>query len=222
MYVGSPIGLPDMRGGYRQRRGQTFLCLQTHFTIRQVIHEFRMYRNVTFPDEASDSDSNSHSGSMYQNRKMRRRSNPQDESSGSITGILLCLKIGIGLIFFIVVLFSSVLSKLTLVSLTDALRHRTWYYQSKTPVTKGTDDAIVSLYWQLLLILLVPNCLTFLRCLFFGVLGKTKASYPWPTGKAMLLVSHVLVGRKLTGLSLSFKSKGYTVRYPAPVFQAQV
>ena len=117
---------------------------------------------------------------------------------GSKNGIRLGLKLASGAIFFIVVLSSSVLSKLTLVSLTDSLRYHTWMYQNKSAdpteddeeawVSNHRDDT-VSLYWQLLFILLVPNCLTFLRCLFFGFLGKTKMTYPWPTRKAVLLVS---------------------------------
>jgi hypothetical protein len=123
------------------------------------------------------------------------------EESGGNTGILLCLKLGIGVVFFFLVLSSSVLSKLTLVSLTNSLRYHTWVYQNKSILSPNLisenerenwrlqhEDDTVSLYWQLLLILLVPNCLTFLRCLFFGLLGKTKMTYPWPVGKAMLLV----------------------------------
>ena len=117
-----------------------------------------------------------------------------DEEAGSNSRlILLTLKIAIGLVFFVVVLVSSVLSKLTLVSLTDALRSLTWMYHNNTPTDekewkKNNLDKTVSLYWQLLLVLLVPNCLTFLRCLFFGVLGKTRKSYPWPTASAAFLV----------------------------------
>ena len=119
-----------------------------------------------------------------------------DKEAGSNSRcILLALKVAIGMVFFVVVLVSSVLSKLTLLSLTDALRYHTWIYHTNTP-TKAEEEEwkeehlndTVTLYWQLLLVLLVPNCLTFLRCLFFGVLGKTRKSYPWPTASAAFLV----------------------------------
>lgn len=113
----------------------------------------------------------------------------EDSKSSSIF-ILLSIKIIFGLIFFVIVLVSSVLSKLSLVSLSDSLRHYTWGVQKKdsTAMNREAKVNVVALYWQLLLILMVPNCLTFLRCFFFGFLGKTVKSFPWPTGKAMLLV----------------------------------
>lgn len=147
------------------------------------------FRHVSFSDNAQDS--------SPKHKRTTLRGSPRTEKPTSTpTFVLLTLKILIGLIFFIIVLVSSVLSKLTLVSLTDALRHHTWLYQNGT---KPTDDEqnkwrikhrsnVISLYWQLLLVLLVPSCFTFLRCLFFGFLGKTMKSYPWPKGSAVLLV----------------------------------
>ena len=87
------------------------------------------------------------------------------------------IKAAIGFIFLVMVLGSSVLSKLTLVSLTDKLR-------------AATGNEAVTLYWYLQFILLIPTFITFLRCLVFGVIG----SFPWPKTKAIIFVSvHVLL-----------------------------
>ena len=86
------------------------------------------------------------------------------------------IKAAIGFIFLVMVLGSSVLSKLTLVSLTDKLR-------------AATGNEAVTLYWYLQFILLIPTFITFLRCLVFGVIGKTTKSFPWPKTKAIIFVS---------------------------------
>lgn len=83
-----------------------------------------------------------------------------------------------------VVISASVMNKLTIVSLADALRHystnRSSNDSSNNDKLYRDEQKVAVLYWQLLIILLIPNVLTFLRCLFFGVLGKTTENYPWP------------------------------------------
>lgn len=134
----------------------------------------------------------------------RRGNKDSDKKLKSTSTVLLGLKIVIGLVFFAIVLTSSVFSKLTLVSLTERLRNVTMHIQNESDSELPTDAMVVvyndqkadllveeavSIYWQLLVILIVPNLLTFLRCLFFGFLGKTRKNFPWPKGKAILLVS---------------------------------
>ena len=101
--------------------------------------------------------------------------------------LLFTLKVIIGFIFMVVVLGSSVLSKLTLLSLTDKLRSVS--YSNTTQKIKPEDrDMAVTLYWYLQFILLIPNCITFVRCLAFGVIGKTTNSFPWPKGWSIIIV----------------------------------
>lgn len=100
--------------------------------------------------------------------------------------MLFGIKAAIGLVFLIVVLASSVLSKLTLVTLTDQLR-------IASPVNDNPEDVSrrVTLYWYFQLILLIPSFITFVRCFVVGVFGKTTKSFPWPTGRAILYVSEL-------------------------------
>ena len=98
--------------------------------------------------------------------------------------LLFGIKTAIGFVFLVVVLASSVLSKLTLVTLTDQLRIA---HASSSPET------LVTLYWYIQFILLIPSFITFIRCLVVGVIGKTTKSFPWPTGKAILYVSELCI-----------------------------
>ena len=135
------------------------------------------------------------------------------------------LKNTIRIVFLLIVLTCNVMSKLTLVSLTDALRNRTWDFKKNSSQQmeetvewrEKNGEETIALYWYLLLILLLPNVITFLRCLFFGALGKTKKSYPWPRWSPAFLVSgcvatyvhiHVCTILFLLYLSLSTKCRG--------------
>ena len=95
--------------------------------------------------------------------------------------MLFGIKAAIGLVFLILVLACTVLSKLTLVTLTDQLR----IAEGDSPEDHATR---VTFYWYIQLILLIPSFITFVRCFIVGVIGKTTKSFPWPTGKAILYV----------------------------------
>ena len=112
-------------------------------------------------------------------------------------------KVFIGIVLLTFVLVCTVFSKLTLVSLTDRLRSVTAVHFNESQAYLYDDnqgeitlipflvenDLAVSLYWQLLHIVIVPNIISFLRSLAFGVLGKTSKNFPWPGRKAVLIVS---------------------------------
>ena len=108
--------------------------------------------------------------------------------------VLFGIKAAIGLVFLIVVLACTVLSKLTLVTLTDQLRI------AEGDSTEDHATTRVTLYWYIQLILLIPSFITFVRCFIVGVIGKTTKSFPWPTGKAILYV-------RLSVLSVVFLAK---------------
>ena len=107
------------------------------------------------------------------------------------TKVLLGIKSIIGFALLIVVLGSSVLSKLTLVSLTDRLRST--YFNLTAGISSDGRTTAVTLYWYLQFILLIPSLITFLRCIVVGVIGKTTKSFPWPTFKAIIFVSLFVV-----------------------------
>ena len=108
---------------------------------------------------------------------------------------LLCINGFMKFVFLVIVLVSSVLSKLTLVSLADRLRNVTYYPNaSKKDTTEHEHTTAVTLYWYLQFVLLIPNFITLVRCLAFGVIGKTTRTYPWPKERAIILVSLEYIG----------------------------
>ena len=86
-----------------------------------------------------------------------------------------------------------VLSKLTmveifarygqLVNLTSSESGKTF----KTPVTESLREAS-RVYWQLLLIVMVPSFLSWLYCLFTGVFSRS-SNHRWPSKPAIAFVS---------------------------------
>ena len=85
-------------------------------------------------------------------------------------------------LLLVVVLSFTVLSKLSLISMTSRL---------KAALAREEQGAAVSLYWQLLLVIMVPQCVTFVRTMLRGVCGKRTATFPWPTIRALLVVSRM-------------------------------
>ena len=57
-----------------------------------------------------------------------------------------------------------------------------------------TTMTAIRLYWQLLIILAVPNLITWVRSLFNGIIGKS-ATQPWPKKKAIIGVSKIILAR---------------------------
>ena len=55
---------------------------------------------------------------------------------------------------------------------------------------RGVRGDIARVYWQLVFIMVLPQCLTFLRSAAVGVIGKTREAYPWPGRRAMIAVSY--------------------------------
>lgn len=112
---------------------------------------------------------------------------PSKQQSGSTT-VLMALKVLCEVFLSCSVLLCTVFSKLSLVGLASHLGD----VQRMVSNGSGTDPATirkgVSLYWQLLLILLIPNCITFLRCLLFGSVGKSGHSFPFPRRSAFIAV----------------------------------
>jgi hypothetical protein len=109
---------------------------------------------------------------------------------GKMKKLLFCIQVFIGVIFFFIVLGSAILNKLTLISLAGKMRSATFFFNSShKEITSDDRQTAVTLYWYLQFVLLVPNCITLLRCLALGVLEKTTKSFPWPTLEAIIIVS---------------------------------
>ena len=143
---------------------------------------------VTFAEQPGMQDS--HSSRGYSPPYVAHERGADVQVSKGTRRILYALKFFIGVLLFILVLGCSMFSKLSLVSITDKLRTVTWNISQSPPpgeISMLTDKA-ATLYWQLFFVLILPNVLTFGRSFVFGVFGKTRKSFPWPTPSAVLLV----------------------------------
>ena len=80
----------------------------------------------------------------------------------------------------------SVVSKVSLVSITSHSRIIN-YTQSSDGRAGASPESV--LFIQLTLLLVIPEVVSFIRCLVWGVIGKTSESYPWPSKSAFLKVS---------------------------------
>ena len=84
------------------------------------------------------------------------------------------------------VLVGTVLSKVSLVSITGRMFN----------LTRFPDEHVLPrsvLFIQLTFFLVIPEVVSFIRCLVWGVIGKTTESFPWPTISAFVLVSLIRV-----------------------------
>ena len=93
----------------------------------------------------------------------------------------------IALIFIaLCVLVGSVMSKVTFVSIAGRM------FSTLNISAPGPDDHTDTrslLFIQLTISLVIPEAVSFIRCLVWGVIGKTTESYPWPSRSAFLWVS---------------------------------
>ena len=76
----------------------------------------------------------------------------------------------------------AVLSKVSLVTITGRMFDLTRYPDGNT-LPRSV------LFIQLTLLLVIPELISFMRCLVWGVIGKTTKRFPWPSRSAFIWVS---------------------------------
>ena len=76
----------------------------------------------------------------------------------------------------------AVLSKVSLVSITGRMFNLTSY-------PDGQTSARSLLFIQLTILLAIPELHSLMRCLVWGVIGKTTKKFPWPSRSAIIWVS---------------------------------
>ena len=105
------------------------------------------------------------------------------------------------ILMFLLVFSTLVASKVALTTMLARLRSMSQFGNSTE--LEGTGDlaadmkTAVRLYWQLLLIVAIPNIITLVRAVFNGLIGGKSSSQPRPVCSAIIGVSHVSV-QKLT------------------------
>ena len=82
---------------------------------------------------------------------------------------------------------TAVLSKVTLVSITA--RMFILSTEAEPSNERELNKARSILFIQLVFLMVIPEVFSFLRCLFYGVFGKTTKKFPWPSKNAVAWVS---------------------------------
>ena len=91
----------------------------------------------------------------------------------AISFVVLCAIIG------------ATLNKVTLVSITGRMYNVTNHNNSSIK-----NHRLGSIYFiELVIIMAIPDVVSFFRCLIWGVIGKTAETHPWPSWKSIVMVS---------------------------------
>ena len=157
----------------------------------QPLIEMSAHNGERFDDSKSDADKTEfqQSNDSTSSRILMTHADkaPDAKVSPITKRVLIGIQGIIGILLFAIVLICSVLSKLSLLSITDRLRQLTTGSDSADQTEVQNEAA--GLYWQLFFVMVLPNCVTFVRSFVFGVFGKTRKSYPWPSRRALVGVS---------------------------------
>ena len=105
--------------------------------------------------------------------------------ASSYTNTLRVIKVVSLLLIGACALVGMVFSKITFVSITS----RMYTLYSATTADNNQKSVI---FFQLVFILVIPELISLVHCLVWGFIGKTSKSFPWPSYKAMTLVSTLL------------------------------
>ena len=110
------------------------------------------------------------------------------------TNVLRFIKVVSLLVIGACALVGMVFSKITFVSITG--RMYTLYNSTRANEQNNPKSVI---FFQLVFILVIPEIVCLLHCIVWGFIGKTSKSFPWPSLKSLILVSHMssLIERKI-------------------------
>ena len=115
-------------------------------------------------------------------RTLTAQPGSKEEEIDSLSFYLRIIK-WISLVFVALsVCVGAVLSKVSLVSITGRMFDLTSYPDGNT-VPRSV------LFIQLTLLLVIPEIVSFTRCLVWGVIGKTTKRFPWPSRAVLIRVS---------------------------------
>lgn len=90
-------------------------------------------------------------------------------------------------VVFIVVLGCLVLAKLSFVAMSQRFNDTRPNPADESDTRwKGMRAAN---FWRILIALIIPSVLSFLRCVWCGLISRTRKNYPWPSKSAIVVVS---------------------------------
>ena len=119
--------------------------------------------------------------------RSRLKAQPSKEDETDNLSFYLRIIKWISLVFIALsVCAGAILSKVSLVSITGRMFDLTRYPDGNT-LPRSV------LFIQLTLLLVIPELVSFMRCLVWGVIGKTTKRFPWPSRSAFIWVSLYII-----------------------------
>jgi chitin synthase len=113
----------------------------------------------------------------------RQKSKSENERHGSYGTSTLSLRVArfiAGSVLFLEVLGCLVLSKLSFVALAQEFNDTVPLPLEESKVDKAAK------FWRLLIPLMIPSLFSLLRCIWRGLISRTRRNYPWPYRKAII------------------------------------
>jgi len=132
-----------------------------------------------------------------------RVENGEDElfEAPAFTNALRIIKVIALLLIGACALVGMAFSKITFVSITSRM------YTLYSGRDFGGNDEKSSIFFQLVFILVIPEIVCLSHCLLWGFIGKTSKSFPWPSWKAMILVSVCIISYNYS--KMSYHQEGF-------------
>ena len=128
---------------------------------------------------------------MENNNRVEEEDNDHTQQL-SYTNILRIIKLVSLLLIGTCALFGMVCSKITFVSISSRMYILYSNPESVDAETRSVDVYKSVIFFQLVFILLIPEILCLGHCLLWGFIGKSSKTKPWPSWKAICLVSVLL------------------------------
>ena len=117
-----------------------------------------------------------------------RRKIDNPTQSLSYTNILRIIKLVSLVLIGAFALFGMVCSKITFVSISS--RMYTLYSSPSVQDDEAMNINKSTIFFQLVFVLVIPEILCLCHCLLWGFIGKSSKNKPWPSWKAICLVSN--------------------------------
>jgi len=124
-------------------------------------------------------------------RRLRRSDDEEEDPTESpyYANTLRIIKLASLLLIAGCALVGMVISKISFVSITSRMYTLSYSHPLTRDDEKTNKNQKSMIFFQLVFILVIPEIMCLGHCLLWGVIGKTSKNFPWPSRKAVILVS---------------------------------
>ena len=150
-------------------------------SLKQTDHELQQISDTATNTETADTTKDA---ARTENAQSPASESPSKQTTNRPYAFYRSIKRIALIVIGICVCIGAVVSKVTLVDITSKM----FNLINCRDGHKHTSSQSVW-FAQLTLILVIPEVVSFIRCLIWGVIGKTAERFPWPSRSAIIVVS---------------------------------